>query len=398
MATVSHAQTISWSGYSAGTLSYNNAPMTVTINNSPGSYHINSSPRYHATSNSDIHPSANNCGSPGLLLEMDWGNNAHTQNYATTLVMNFASCVFGPITFSIFDVNTDNFNDWGDWIDVSGVTNTGPTAAPSASGCVPNSQVVGNVRRLRGGIASSGNTTGCTCGTTNITVGSAGQKITSVTLKYYADPAAWATNPNNPAWQYIIISNITVGSISCVLPVELVTFTGSASGNNKTFNWSTASELNNDHFQLEHSTDGEEFFPVGDEIKGKGTTSTINYYATHILNDDSFYYYRLKQVDTDVSFSYSSIILVKSNKPAGNESIKVIQSVINNNVLTISMYSDIETEVELNITDILGKTILQQKVQLHKGENPMTFDLPANENLKILRISNATWNFVKKIF
>ena len=398
MITVTHAQTISWSGYSAGTLSYINSPMSLTITNTPGSYHINSSPRYHATSNSDIHPPANNCGSQGLLLEMDWGNNANSQNYATTLVMNFSSCVVGPVTFTIFDVNTDNFNDWGDWIDISGTTNTGATAAPSVSGCAPNTLTVGNVRRLRGGIASSGNTTGCTCGTTNVSVGSAGQKITSVTLKYYADPAAWATNPNNPAWQYIIISNVTVASTSCVLPVELVTFSGNANGSTKSFNWSTASELNNDYFQLEHSTYGTDFFPIGDSVKGKTYSNSMQNYTMQISDEDSFSYYRLKQVDLDKSYTYSSIISVKINADYAEQRIKITSMISNDNAVTMNIYSDAATTISLDCTDMLGKTVKQKQVVLQKGENAIYFDLPTDKNLKILRMSNDYWNTVKKIF
>lgn len=396
-----YGQTISWSGYTSGTTSFSNGPLSAVITNTPGNYYINSSPRYHANSNSDIHPPNNNCGVVGLLMEMDWGNNANSQNYATTLTMNFSQCVYGPITFSIYDINTDNFNSWGDWIDISAIANTGALSAPSVSGCTPNTLVSGNTRRIRGGIASSGNTTGCTCGTTNVTVGTSANKITSITLKYYADPAAWALSPNNPAYQYIIISSLTVGNVSCLLPIELVSFDGKCSDGNKTFQWTTASELNNDYFTIEHSKDGIDFAPALDNITGAGNSNkTINYTETFYENDNEYKYYRLKQTDLDGTTTYSKIIITDCNKNTSND--YTIINDISASGISVVFKKDIETPLKYEVYNVFGQLVTASHFDNKEINISMSncssgiYFLKINDEQNMISFKTKQFQFIKK--
>ncbi|MBR4115005.1 MAG: hypothetical protein IKK40_03260 [Bacteroidales bacterium] len=48
-------------------------------------------------------------------------------------------------------------------------------------------------------------------------------------------------------------------SISSLLPIELTSFTATATNNGFVFNWITASEENNDYFTLEYSINGVDF-------------------------------------------------------------------------------------------------------------------------------------------
>lgn len=98
--------------------------------------------------------------------------------------------------------------------------------------------------------------------------------------------------------------------LNTVLPIELISFTLSPI-NNEYFNiqWVTASEFNNDYFLLERSIDGVTFTSIA-TIPGNGTSSIPHNY--HFDDYDVLlnkrYYYRLKQVDIDGTFMYSSII------------------------------------------------------------------------------------------
>ena len=75
-------------------------------------------------------------------------------------------------------------------------------------------------------------------------------------------------------------------------------------------NWSTATELNNQGFEIQRSTEGEEFFTVG-FVNGHGTTTEQQNYSYADRNlDDGKYYYRLKQVDYDGSYEYSDVVEV----------------------------------------------------------------------------------------
>ncbi|MCC3156475.1 hypothetical protein LJ737_04455 [Hymenobacter sp. 15J16-1T3B] len=54
------------------------------------------------------------------------------------------------------------------------------------------------------------------------------------------------------------------------LPVELTSFTAGRQGDDALLHWTTAQELNNDHFEVEASADGQTFRPVG-RVAGQAT-------------------------------------------------------------------------------------------------------------------------------
>gem|GEM_PF-1749058 len=93
-----------------------------------------------------------------------------------------------------------------------------------------------------------------------------------------------------------------------VLPVELASFNGRIENTTTYLSWETYSESNNDYFVIEHSIDGRNFTMLN-KVYGNGTTSTIsNYSYTHEQPARMDNYYRLKQVDYDGGFEYSSVL------------------------------------------------------------------------------------------
>lgn len=111
-------------------------------------------------------------------------------------------------------------------------------------------------------------------------------------------------------------SNCTGTSTPIVLPVKLISFTGSYSETGiVTLNWKTASEKNNQGFEIQKSTNGTEWSTTGWE-EGNGSTVTVsNYSVLFANNSNQAYYYRLKQIDFDGQFEYSSVIkLVKDSE------------------------------------------------------------------------------------
>lgn len=92
------------------------------------------------------------------------------------------------------------------------------------------------------------------------------------------------------------------------LPVEWLSFEA-FKGNNDAVNlsWSTASEVNNDYFEIERSENGKEFSVIA-SVEGNGNSSAVSTYQytdSKPLNGTS--YYRLKQVDFDGQYEYSVI-------------------------------------------------------------------------------------------
>ena len=105
----------------------------------------------------------------------------------------------------------------------------------------------------------------------------------------------------------------TLGSVNLntVLPVQLIAFTAKPADHAVELAWSTASELNNDYFSVEKSTDGISFIEAG-RLNGMGnSTVQTNYAATDMEPYPGLSYYRLKQVDFDGQRSYSPIVAVQ---------------------------------------------------------------------------------------
>ncbi|GAA4357482.1 hypothetical protein GCM10023185_22240 [Hymenobacter saemangeumensis] len=102
----------------------------------------------------------------------------------------------------------------------------------------------------------------------------------------------------------------TLADANSPLPVSLTSFEVAAAGTAARLVWATASEKNNDHFVVEASTNGHSFHTLG-RVAGIGTTAQRQQYsytdAQVSRYGASVVYYRLKQVDTDGTFSYSPV-------------------------------------------------------------------------------------------
>ena len=123
----------------------------------------------------------------------------------------------------------------------------------------------------------------------------------------------------NNGQSYVLIGAVTL-DVECpqfALPVELSHFDATLNRANEVeLNWQTASELNNDYFQIERSIDTKNW-EVIDQVEGAGTTELANFYQA--LDRKPLYgtsYYRLKQVDFDGQFEYSELRSITLNSTA----------------------------------------------------------------------------------
>ena len=95
-----------------------------------------------------------------------------------------------------------------------------------------------------------------------------------------------------------------------VLPVELTTFTAEAFDRKVILKWTTATELNNNGFEIQRRVAESDFATVG-FVKGEGTTTNQKEYS-YIDKElaDGKYFYRLKQIDYNGTYEYSNVIEV----------------------------------------------------------------------------------------
>jgi hypothetical protein len=93
-----------------------------------------------------------------------------------------------------------------------------------------------------------------------------------------------------------------------IIPVELSSFTANVTENNVYLNWTTATEINNQGFDIERSPNNVTFEKIG-FVPGFGTTTEPKSYSyTDQSVSNGKYYYRLKQIDYDGSFTYSEVV------------------------------------------------------------------------------------------
>jgi hypothetical protein len=91
------------------------------------------------------------------------------------------------------------------------------------------------------------------------------------------------------------------------LPIELTRFEVRRVGADVELFWQTASELENDYFEVQRSVDGVEYEVLG-RVQGNGTSNrTHNYFFGDTQPQIGINYYRLKQVDFDGNSSYSEV-------------------------------------------------------------------------------------------
>jgi len=142
------------------------------------------------------------------------------------------------------------------------------------------------------------------------------------------------------------------------LPVELTSFAASVEGISVTLSWETASELNNKGFDVQRSGDYTTWEKIG-FVEGNGTTTEMNKYSFIDKSEkpNGTYYYRLKQIDNDGSYEYSSVVEVEVNNVPSKYALE--QNYPNPfNPTTVIKYSLPEKGfVTLKIYDILGNEV-----------------------------------------
>ncbi len=94
------------------------------------------------------------------------------------------------------------------------------------------------------------------------------------------------------------------------LPVSLVTFTGTQTGDLLNFSWTTATEKGTARFEIERSTDGKAAFQKIGMVAASNNNEGQQYSFSTLAVKQSPCYYRLKIIDRDNSFSFSNLILI----------------------------------------------------------------------------------------
>ena len=160
------------------------------------------------------------------------------------------------------------------------------------------------------------------------------------------------------------------------LPIKLLYFKGALNKSGKVdLTWATSTEINNDNFIVERSSDGSNFEEVFRKKGAGNSTSTIYYTGTdeQPLPGDS--YYRLKQTDFDGHVTYSEVVSI-NNKSLTEESILNITSVSPNpfeEKFTASFRMTSAKQVNFQLVNSSGQPVFSDVINATEGMNQYDF-------------------------
>lgn len=149
------------------------------------------------------------------------------------------------------------------------------------------------------------------------------------------------------------------GSVS--LPVEMLEQKVKCTSTGAIITWATASETNNDYFQIEKTADFKEWKFVN-VVKGTGNSNTINKYE---LQDDELgetqTYYRIKQVDYNGKFEYFDVLSILCK--LGNGALEIIGINASDSHLNVYIKTDGLKPVKASLYDMNGKLLSVSEMQ-----------------------------------
>jgi hypothetical protein len=236
------------------------------------------------------------------------------------------------------------------------------TAANSTA--VPSTGATGNII-FEGGVVSAGNT--------SYYIPAGGSLI----VKYNTlSASASASNLITTAKDYVAATEVgsaqNTVSVSSTLPVSLVSFKAGWSNKKAKLEWVTANEINSGSFEIERSSNNGSFIKIGTVNASGGSSAVQNYLFIDSFPKPGVNKYRLKLIDQDGQYKYSSVITL-IDKPAGIVIEKIYPNPFVNHIV-ISISSAAKQPVILKLSDIAGNILFSWNKLCQSGSNSFVLD------------------------
>jgi len=176
------------------------------------------------------------------------------------------------------------------------------------------------------------------------------------------------------------------------LPVKWLNFTAELIDNgqsryqsgamgNVLCSWQTASEMNNDFFEIQRSVQSAQCsvncWEVVGKVKGNGTTNSVSSYQftdqmLKQVQHDGTIYYRLKQVDIEGNFDYSNTIAIALNET--NDAIIISPNPFTNN-FELQLPTNFNNDaVTIDIKDLQGRSVFTQTYSLQNNQSKISVE------------------------
>jgi hypothetical protein len=154
------------------------------------------------------------------------------------------------------------------------------------------------------------------------------------------------------------------------LPVHFVQFDAECSPGGTKLTWTTAKEEDNDYFEVQKSADGNSWSSIG-RVNGTGNSnSSKTYHFTDHLGGAA--YYRIKQVDEDGSFAFSTIARTTCGSSAFYVNLYPVPA---RDKLNLIVNSDKTIKTNLYVVNNFGIVVMKMQVTINKGINNFALDV-----------------------
>lgn len=158
------------------------------------------------------------------------------------------------------------------------------------------------------------------------------------------------------------VSNLYTTLSAGPLPLRWVSFTGQLQENQAKLQWQVEAVENNDHFDIEYSTDGSLFKKKGTIRDGAGTITGPGKFLYSFVDGGlatGLHFYRIRQVDKDGRYSLSKTLQLKVNSKTDGFYLRS-NPVAGEMLLVNNYHSEV---LRLQVTDISGRVLLVRNMK-----------------------------------
>ncbi len=199
-----------------------------------------------------------------------------------------------------------------------------------------------------------------------------------------------ATTGNISASTLASFGSFTLGSVSFILPVNLVQFSASKNNGNAIINWTTTEEINVGYYEVQRSDDGIVFYTIGN-VAARNQADLQQYQFTDIQPLKEQTYYRLRSVDIDGKTKLSKVVKI-SNLNMG--AYLTVANPVHNAIHVTA--GNTRGVFEYRVNTLAGQTVRGGSINI----TGTVAEIPLPAALKgvyILQIQKTGFNFVQKI-
>lgn len=166
------------------------------------------------------------------------------------------------------------------------------------------------------------------------------------------------------------LKTILEGTFNAPFPLELVAFEiEKVTRTTAQLNWVTANEVNTDRFEIERSTDAKTFEKIG-QLAAAGHSEHLKTYtfSDNRIDPHLSYYYRLKMIDQDESFTYSPLRNIQAEKGKNFIITQPSENPIRSGVLRIEVQSFKTSDIQMALFDRAGQLLKSYTWRTSEGK------------------------------